>query len=326
MGLNVMGDNFPRGVPGNRWLYFGVGVGAGLVLYPLGVWLLSDASSFFIEMLPHVLTAVIVLVLVDRLYFVRHQQNYRLDLRPRLLQQVAGQSNHLALHGIKDMRMHGWLAGEKGMLAGADLSQADLHDIDMSGANLTRTRLGSAVLHRTNLSHCQLTEAELFSARAEGAVFIGAQLDRANLFGAKLGQATFREAQLCGADLSYASLETADFSQADLTAANLLSANLRGAAFNGASLAGVVLTNADLLNADLTDAQFDTATTLPDGTKWSAQADLGQFTDSAHPRYWRSGSKLSPAYHGNEKETVRPDEMTFDIPLPKQKPPRQRLE
>jgi hypothetical protein len=46
----------------------------------------------------------------------------------------------------------------------------------------------------------------------------------------------------------------------------------------------------------LDGAAFSEETTLPDGTRWTPEADLARFTDPAHPHFWRSNNPHSPAY------------------------------
>jgi hypothetical protein len=120
----------------------------------------------------------------------------------------------------------------------------------------------------------------------------GADLCGANLSGASLGGADLRDADLRGADLRDADLSGASLSGADLSAtlpgvlsgANLTGAGLRYADLRGADLSGANLTGADLRYANLysvgdTDAKFGGGTTLPDGSRWTKDTNMGRFTD-----------------------------------------------
>ena len=98
-------------------------------------------------------------------------------------------------------------------LSGADLSGADLRDVDISGWRFTGTNLRDA------------------------------DLSGANLLGAE-----FEDADLSGADLTAANLRGADLRGADLSGANLTDANLRNANLSGANLSGANL--ADVTRAD----------------------------------------------------------------------------
>lgn len=287
----------------NSWLYGLLGLLLGLILQPLLVALHTDAAALLRDAVPHILGGVFMVLLIDRLYLRRHSSSEIETLRVRLLQQVAGQSNQLAVRAIADMRMHGWLMGEHGMLAGVNLANADLHDIDLSGANLSEARLGAADLTGTNLAHADLTRAEMFSVRMQGAVLKHTQMNDANLFSSKLKRCVFHAASAQNVDFSYTTLEAADFEGANLHGARMLSAMLRNVNFRAAQLGSVNFTNADLMNANFEGAHFDENTLLPDASTWTPQTDLRRFTDSTHAEFWRSTSKLSPAYHQKEDDT-----------------------
>lgn len=104
-----------------------------------------------------------------------------------------------------------------------DLSGANLHNADLSSANLFGTDLSEANLHNANLSS-------------------------ANLRGAKLHRADLRDANLCDADLIGANLHGANLHGADLRDANLggVNADLSYANLSGTLLWDTVITNVDL--------------------------------------------------------------------------------
>jgi hypothetical protein len=115
----------------------------------------------------------------------------------------------------------------------------------------------------------------------------GANLRRANLQGARLFEANLRgaylfEANLRGADLQLVNLQGAYLWLVNLQAAHLLEANLQG--------------------ANLVEVEFDKATTLPDGTKWTSGTEMARFTDPDHPNFWRSDDPDSPAYRGKDDD------------------------
>jgi len=97
----------------------------------------------------------------------------------------------------------------KSFLFSLDLSHADLHTIDLSGANLLSTDLRDGNLWEAN--------------------FNGAHLQFADLSGAYLPRANFRDAELGLANLSGANLSGANLIGADLWSADLRGANLSGA-------------------------------------------------------------------------------------------------
>ena len=89
----------------------------------------------------------------------------------------------------------------------ADLKEAYLSGVDLSGADL----------RKANLEGADLEGAELRGAYLEGANLDGAYLEGANLEGADLEGAELREANLSGADLEEANLEGADLREANLS-------------------------------------------------------------------------------------------------------------
>ncbi len=126
----------------------------------------------------------------------------------------------------------------------------DFSCLHLCSANLCRARLSNANLHRANLPGVKLSYARLSYAR-----------------------------------LSYARLSYADLSGAELSYAELSYAELSGAKLAFANLSGAKLAFANLSGADLSEAIFDTATVLPDGTNWTPpETDMSQFTHQKEER------------------------------------------
>jgi uncharacterized protein YjbI with pentapeptide repeats len=115
-----------------------------------------------------------------------------------------------------------WQDGIGGVCA--DLSDADLSDVNLRRANLSDADLSDANLRRANLRRANLRRADLSEA----------DLRRANLSDADLSDANLRRADLSEADLSDANLSGADLSEADLRRVNLNDADLSGADLSGA--------------------------------------------------------------------------------------------
>jgi len=133
-------------------------------------------------------------------------------------------------------------------LSGADLIGARLHEADLSGADLSRTNLSEANLRQANLSWANLSGADLNGANLRVAALIGANLNRADLSGAYLNWANLSQADLRGALLFEADLSAADLSGANLSEAYLSNANL-----SRAILENAVLVRTELKNAVLSD-------------------------------------------------------------------------
>ena len=111
---------------------------------------------------------------------------------------------HHELRGILAQHLQ-WLVSDKAAGRQADLSGAQLEEIDLTGADLEY-----AVMRKTNLGG-----ADLFRAQLQHALLAQANLARANLL----------SAELCWADLQGANFEGA----AGLIFSQLAGANLRGA-------------------------------------------------------------------------------------------------
>ncbi|HLP90371.1 MAG TPA: pentapeptide repeat-containing protein [Nostocaceae cyanobacterium] len=156
----------------------------------------------------------------------------------------------------------------------ADLSQAELKQVDFTNANLSRvplfrSDLSRATLNKANLSHARLMGSNLSSAQLvstdlrkailENAVLTGADLTDAQLTEANLFAARLVRAFAIGTQLSYANLAKTDWQGADISEAYLDHANLSNANLSAARLTGTVLRSANLENASLRNADLSRA-------------------------------------------------------------------
>lgn len=183
-------------------------------------------------------------------------------------------SANLNQASFKGSRFRG--AGEDGRLdtyddAIADLSQAQMKQVNFSDANLSRVMmtgsdLSRATLNRANLSHARLVGANLSSTQLVGADLRSAVLENASLTGADLGDAKLNEANLYGArlgrviaigtQLSSANLTKTDWQASDLSGADFERANLSNANLSATRLTGAILRSAQLQNANLRNADL----------------------------------------------------------------------
>ena len=138
----------------------------------------------------------------------------------------------------------------------ADLSGADLQDVDLHEAKLGGANLSGADLQGANLSEAELSGTNLSGADLQGADLREAELREANLSGADLQGASLSEAELSGANLSGADLQGANLRQAKMSGANLQKANLRRASLGRADLKGADLRQTNLIEADLREADL----------------------------------------------------------------------
>lgn len=129
-------------------------------------------------------------------------------------------------------------------LAGVDLTDASLREIDFNFTNLSNAKL----------LHADLTGANLVQSK-----LIGTQLtNRAILQKADLSVSTLTNAQLTDADLTHACLDVAT-ANANFTGAHLDSSSLAGTDFRGATLNGATFAGADIGNAFYTLDQLRVA-------------------------------------------------------------------
>jgi hypothetical protein len=125
--------------------------------------------------------------------------------------------------------------GQKAVLVGADMRDANLSEADLRGADLRGTDLRGASLRHANLGRADLRGTNLRWADLSGIDLSDANLTGANLANTETSRADLRGANLTGADLSGADLTGANLSDADLTGANLSGAILRWANLLGAT-------------------------------------------------------------------------------------------
>jgi uncharacterized protein YjbI with pentapeptide repeats/hemoglobin-like flavoprotein len=144
-------------------------------------------------------------------------------------------------------------------LRGLDAPGAELVDINLSHANLSKSNLRESDLTNANLSHANLDNANLCLAKLSGA----------NLSHAKLGFANLAKVNLSSANLSHANLICADLSNANLSGANLKDASLSGANLEGAYLTGANLKNAKVSDYELSSALLEGAI-MPDGSPYKS--------------------------------------------------------
>lgn len=130
-----------------------------------------------------------------------------------------------------------------------DLSDSDLQDINLRGANLKRADLTGANLQGADLVGAQLGEADLTRADLRTA-----KLVKADFYQARLFKSTLSESNCSGAYFRKADLTQADFSDADLTKADLVECNLINGSLARATLVGADLSAATLHGVDMREA------------------------------------------------------------------------
>lgn len=157
------------------------------------------------------------------------------------------------------------------MLAGMDLTGADLSHMDLRGVDFSGAWLESADLRGANLSGAKLDGAVLAHADLRGLIAVGTGFAGANLGRAQLADAVFDDADLSGAMLMHCNLAQTQWRRA-LIAGALMHETAWGAAdwtglrapghlfyrhdLSRTTLAGAELANASFIECTLTGADL----------------------------------------------------------------------
>jgi len=142
-------------------------------------------------------------------------------------------------------------------LAGLNLSGDNLTDANLSGDNLSGTDLAGDNLSGVNFTNADLAKANLSGANMSGDTLTGANLTGADLAGDNLSGDTLTGANLTGADLAGDNLSGLKAQGAIFTGANLNGDNLKGGAFNGDNFVGAGLSGDNLSGGNFTNALFE---------------------------------------------------------------------
>ncbi|MCY4018159.1 MAG: pentapeptide repeat-containing protein [Chloroflexi bacterium] len=189
-----------------------------LAIFVLG-WIggADYVTNIYTEIIGVVISIGFTVVIVDRFYerrerereqeqAQREEERQTAELKRRLIREAGSRSNDLATTAVEWLREKNWLTGDKGLLKGAKLTNANLKGANLEDANL----------QQSNLMAAELQDAEFYYAKLQGTVFLQANLQRTKFYKANLTRAVLINA--------------------DLTGASLLGADLTGAVFVGATM------------------------------------------------------------------------------------------
>ncbi len=156
-----------------------------------------------------------------------------------------------------------------GMLDGARLRGVDMRGADVFEANLAKVDMTGAIAEETLFFCCNFEGAQLDRARLHKAIFFRCRMPGASLQGTDLSAATIVELQAPGANMRGIRADNTrlvntdegqcDLSGADLTEASLGMSTLRGVNFQKAVLSNVRADGCDLSLADMRGARLDGA-------------------------------------------------------------------
>ncbi|MBZ0299744.1 MAG: pentapeptide repeat-containing protein [Anaerolineae bacterium] len=129
-------------------------------------------------------------------------------IKMKLIQDAGSTEAGVAINAVDELRRHGLLIEEKGVLSGANLIAADLRGAQLWLANLQDANLSSATMQDVNLLFANLKDsylrlvdlrnAGLACADLRGAILTLANLEGASLMHANLAEATLTDVQFDG--------------------------------------------------------------------------------------------------------------------------------
>lgn len=159
-------------------------------------------------------------------------------------------------------------------LTGADLSDLDLRGADfreallesvnfdgsrLAGCDFSRAVLARASLRGADLSGCRLAAANLAGCRCESARFDRADLNGAIVSNAELASASFQDCVLDAADFSEAKFDATDWARCRAHRLVFLDMRLSGLRAIGADLSGAVFLKCALDGAEFSGAKLEGA-------------------------------------------------------------------
>jgi uncharacterized protein YjbI with pentapeptide repeats len=151
-----------------------------------------------------------------------------------------------------------------------DAAASTLPEVFAPGKRLINVKLYHSDLSGKTLRDLDLTRAQLVRSRMDHALIKRVKLNRANLNGvnllqSKLSDVTLQRASLMKAHLDSCLMDGVDLSWADLRHASLTYAQLKDTSLRGAHLEGANLTGVDLSQVNLKFARYDNTTVFPAG-------------------------------------------------------------
>lgn len=109
----------------NQWLYGLVGFLLGILALPLITRVITNPLDLLGDLVPEAVGIVFTLGIIDRMYQRREQQREIHDLKARLLRDARSDVNDVAVQATHEIREHGWLEDEGGLLKGTNLAEED---------------------------------------------------------------------------------------------------------------------------------------------------------------------------------------------------------
>jgi hypothetical protein len=185
----------------HQWLYVILGFALGVLVCLYTGLKIANLPSVVVDFLPEIIAVIFTVRVIDHNNRLRDDRNALKQLQEQLVRDARSSVNDVAVNAVHQLRERGWLGGPESLLAGANLSGANLQRSPLYGANLQRTHLGAANLVDADLFSVSLQGAQLRFTDLHGANLAVSNLQGATLVGSNLRGAVLRHAKLHGADL-----------------------------------------------------------------------------------------------------------------------------
>ncbi len=230
------------------------------VILLIGGFNYSDPKAgYWVNIYATIVGTVLTIAVLDR----RAEHRATRERKQELILQMGSPDNGFAVEAVRLLRQKGWLWD-------GSLQSAYLERSNLMGANLMHSNLPNV-----NLSHSNLQGVNLSQSNLQNANLMGSNLEKAYLFAANLQNTSWVEANLQGVHLNDANLQDS----------LMWNANLQGAFLDRSNLCGADLLQVNLINVWLMETKFSSETILPDGSNWTPNRDMREFT---HPEEWRT--------------------------------------
>lgn len=137
------------------WLFFIVGLIAGLLIPALVRILEIDPDGFLENLVPEFFGIVFTVLIIDTL----DKRREKALIRDQLIRQLHSYYNPMALQAVEELRVLGYLSD--GSLRNLDLRGSDWRDGNLYQAHLIGSDLRNAKLHKADFAHANLKEVKV---------------------------------------------------------------------------------------------------------------------------------------------------------------------
>ena len=209
------------------------------------------AKDYYANLSSELFGIAITILLIDYLY----EQKEKESNKARLLRELASEDKGFTSRALREIRSLGYLYD--GTLNGADLSGANLCDLDFANANLrnvnfTGAQLNKAIFTNSDLTGANLNYAELRDAKLENCKLTNVQMKKCNLYGAIMNNSAIENV-----DLMTSNLEACELIDVSIINVKLEDANIRVANLTRTRIANSNFLRADVSSLNARSAVFE---------------------------------------------------------------------